>query len=367
MISSVRVRGFRSLADFSWEEIPRVAVLIGANGSGKSNLLKFFEMLSWMMKPRQLREFIAFNGGASDNLFGGERVTSRIEASIRLMTDAGVNDYEFVLAHSHPDRFFFMSERFRCSRLDTPGKAPWQMLGSGHEEVNIVDPANVADAKTAREIAGLLKNCSVYQFHDTSDQSPVKKLWDRTDSVRLRRHGGNLAPILLRMQQEDLRRYELICKFISDVVPEFQSFVFEEDYPSVYLRWEHAHFDKPLGAHLTSDGSLRFFCLATLLNMPPERLPDIILLDEPELGLHPVAIEKIAAMIKVLSNYKQVIVATQSPTLVDCFSVDELLVLEMDRGRTTPRKFDADQFQLWLDDGYSPGDLWLANLLGGRP
>ena len=355
------------MADFSLEEIPKAAVLIGANGSGKSNVLKFFEMLSWMVKPRQLGIFVGKNGGASDNLFGGDSVTPRLDASIRLLTDAGKNDYEFALEHAHPDRFIFTSERFRCSRLDTPGEGPWQMLGSGHEEVNIVDRAKVADAKTARAIAGLLKNCSVFQFHDTSDQSPIKKMWDLTDNVRLRRHGGNLAPILFRLQHEDVRRYELICMFISDVLPEFQNFALEDEFGRVYLRWQHAHFDKAVGAHLTSDGSLRFFCLATLLNLPPWLLPDVILLDEPELGLHPVAIAKIGAMIRVLSKDKQVIVATQSPILVNSFDIDELFVLETEQGRTEAKKFHRKQFQVWLEDGYSPGELWRINLLGGRP
>ena len=108
-----------------------------------------------------------------------------------------------------------------------------------------------------------------------------------------------------------------------------------------------------------------FFCLATLLNLPPEHLPDVILLDEPELGLHPLAIAKIGAMIKVLSADKQVIVATQSPLLVDAFCVDELFVLEMEQGKTATRKLHVDQFQPWLDDGVSPGDLWRKSLFGG--
>ncbi len=353
------------------------AVLIGANGCGKSNILKFFEMLSWMVKPRQLGLFIGKNGGASDNLFGGDGVTPRMEASIRLITDVGANDYRFALSHAHPDRFIFASEEFRFSRFDIPGKATWQALGSGHAEANIVDPANAhgrlnysADTgndKTAKVIAQLLKNCAVFQFHDTSDQAPIKRKWDLTDNFRLRQHGGNLASVLFRLQQDDFRRYERICRFISDVLPEFQVFDLEDEFGRVYLRWRHRCFDKPVGAHVTSDGSLRFFCLATLLNLPPEHLPDVILLDEPELGLHPLAIAKIGAMIKVLSADKQVIVATQSPLLVDAFCVDELFVLEMEQGKTATRKLHVDQFQPWLDDGVSPGDLWRKSLLGGWP
>lgn len=367
MISSVQVRGFRSLADFTLDGIPRAAALLGANGSGKSNILKFLEMLSRMVRPRELGSFIARNGGASDNLFGGDRVTPRIEASIRLTTDAGTNDYEFALSHAHPDRFFFASERFRFSRQDIHGEGSWQSLGSGHTEANIADPAVVGDSTTAREIARLLRNCTVFHFHDTSDLSPIRKMRDVTDNLRLHADGGNLAPVLFRLQQEDARRYERIRMFISDILPEFRSFALEEDYGRVCLRWRRAHFDRDVGAHLTSDGSLRFFCLATLLNLPPRLLPDVILLDEPELGLHPVAIAKIGEMIRVLSKDKQMIVATQSPILVNSFSLAELIVLEMQDGRTRAGRFDEERFQEWKDEGYSPEQLWRMNLLRGRP
>lgn len=355
------------MADFSLEEIPRAAVLIGANGSGKSNVLKFFEMLSWMVKPRQLGIFVGKNGGASDNLFGGDSVTPRLEASIRLLTDAGKNDYEFTLVHAHPDRFIFTTEQFRFSSFVQGGEAKWQALGSGHGEANIVDPPDFVNATTAGVIASLLKNCSVFQFHDTSDQAPIKRKWDITDNFRLRQNGGNLAPVLFRLQHDDYRRYEYICRLISDILPEFQTFDLEDDFGQVYLRWRHTCFDKPIGAHVTSDGSLRFFCLATLLNLPLEHLPDVILLDEPELGLHPLAVAKVGAMIKVLSTDRQVIVATQSPLLVDSFRVDELFVLEMEQGKTKTRKLHVDQFQPWLDDGDSPGELWRKSLLGGWP
>lgn len=211
-------------------------MLLGANGSGKSNLLKFFEMLSWMVKPRQLGIFIGKNGGASDNLFGGGQATPRLEASIRLLTDAGTNDYEFVLAHAHPDRFIFTSEQFRFSSFTQDREAGWQSLGSGHDEANVVAPPSFVNSTTAGVIASLLKNCSVFQFHDTSDQSPIKKRWDIKDNVRFRQHGGNLGPILFRLQQEDIKRYELICMFISDMLPEFRTFALEDEFGRVYLR-----------------------------------------------------------------------------------------------------------------------------------
>ena len=149
---------------------------------------------------------------------------------------------------------------------------------------------DVPGGQTARVIVTLLRNCSVYQFHDTSSGSRFKKRWDATDNAQLRSHGGNLGAVLLRLEREDIRRFEMICYHIGRVLPVFDRFEIEETNGTVLLRWKAKGTDSTFGAHLTSDGSLRLFALVTLLNLPAEMLPDVVLLDEPELGLHPAAI-----------------------------------------------------------------------------
>ena len=372
MIESVHIRGFRSLADVKISGLPPAAVLIGANGSGKSNIMRFFEMLSWMLRTRQLSDFIARQGGADDQLFGGNRVTPKLEAEIAINTEIGRNEYGFKLSYAHPDHFIFSEEAFRFSRRGLQTEAPWQYLGSSHPEAKIVEAAQSANypsvnSTTASVIVNLLRNCSVYQFHDTSDESAFKNNWQVTEGHQLRRHGGNLAAVLHRLEQEDVRRYDLICKQISRILPGFNRFVLEEDYGRVLLRWKAKWSDKTFGPHLTSDGSLRFFALVTLLNLPSEMLPNVILLDEPELGLHPAAVAIIGGMIRSLSHEKQVIVATQSPLLIDSFDLDEIYVLDLEDGQTKCRQLSASDYQLWLEDNFTPGDLWKKNLFGEHP
>ena len=288
MIESVHVRGFRSLADVKISGLPPATVLIGANGSGKSNIMRFFEMLSWMLRSRQLGEFIARQGGADDQLFGGNRVTPRMEAEIAINTNQGRNEYGFKLSYAHPDRFIFSEESFRFSRHGYLTQAPWQYLESGHLEANIIEASQLSgyyyanlNSTTASVIVNLLRNCAVFQFHDTSDASAIKNTWQVSEGYRLRSNGGNLAAVLYRLEQQDIRRYELICRQIGRILPGFDRFAIEEDYGRVLLRWRAKWSDKVFGAHLTSDGSLRFFTLVTLLNLPSEMLPDVILLDEP--------------------------------------------------------------------------------------
>ncbi len=370
-IEFVHVKGFRSLADFRVDDLPGVTVMIGPNGAGKSNFLRFFEMMGWMLTaPRRLARFVRWQGGADDQLFGGHARTKRIEADVALRTSAGRADYRFSLAHTNPDCLEFDDERFRLRGGDPPNDLPWQELGSGHPEAKILearstDNTNVFGAG-ATAIVETLRSCSCYQFHDTSDRSPIKKAWDASDCGRLRGDGGNLAAVLHFLEQNDVRRYESICYHVGRVLPVFDRFVLDESHDGLILRWKAKNSNKNCGAHLASDGSLRIFALVTLLNLPLDLLPHVILLDEPALGLHPAAISLVGGMIRSLAARRQIIVATQSSLLVDVFELDQLFVLDLDGDATTVQRMKSDDYREWLEE-YSTGQLWEKNLLGGYP
>lgn len=374
-IESIRIKGFRSLADVEITDLPRATVLIGANGSGKSNFIRFFEMLN-AIGHRRLSEFVEMHGGADDQLHGGNRVTPQLSTEIALGIERGKYRYRFVLSYAQPDRFFFGDEAYHFDFEFSPSESQWSTLGNGGREAIITHPMYADEDPQTGEIEliyfspfilNFLRNCTAYQFHDTSDRSDFMKRWDAEDNARLRGNGSNLSAILYRLEREDTRRYELICRHIARVLPGFDRFDIQESYGKTLLRWRAKWTDKTIGAHLTSDGSLRFFALVTLLNLPPEMLPDVILLDEPELGLHPSAVSLVGGMIKSLSVERQIIVATQSPLLVDTFDLDEIFVLDLKDGRTQIRKLNSQDYETWLEDGYSTGQLWQKNLLGGRP
>ena len=216
------------------------------------------------------------------------------------------------------------------------------------------------------DFATLLYATKVFQFHDTSNGARIKQKWDTEDNIFLRGDAGNLASILLNIQRHYPKKFYRISRHIARIVPQFDRFQIEEGYGKSMLRWKLKGTDKTIGPHLTSDGSLRFFALVTLLHLPREILPRVLLIDEPELGLHPVAMELIANMIMQISGDCQVILATQSPLLIDYFGLERTIVLDFFDGCTEPHRLTKQDYEAWLAE-YSPSILWQKNLIGGRP
>lgn len=363
-IDSLRIKGFRSLADVRLDDIPNPMVLLGANGAGKSNVLRFFQLLS-ALADRRLGEFVQRRAGANDQLFGGHQRTDRIEADVSFQTAFGNNTLSFHLERVDPDHFMFASEAFHV--LPRQGRDVWNYgpYRTDYESGFVLAACSKGGDDRSKAAVNLLRDCKVYQFHDTSSTSPLKTRWDAEDGHRLREHGGNLVPVLILLREHDLPRYELICRHIRRVLPEFDGFELDVEYGKTLLKWRAKPTGQTIGAHLTSDGALRAMCLIALLNLPSELLPEVILLDEPELGLHPFAVSLVSHMVKLMALDRQVIVATQSPHFVDAFALDEIVVLETHDGKTQASR-PKQAFNDLLDE-QTTGDLWRSNLLGGYP
>lgn len=211
-----------------------------------------------------------------------------------------------------------------------------------------------------------LRGCRVFHFHDTSRNAPVKQQAYTADNKSLHSDAGNLAAILLRLRANDRGRYQRIVRTVKQVAPFFRAFVLEPELAPdrVRLRWQQEGADTILPVDALSDGTLRFICLATLLGQP--ELPGFIILDEPELGLHPFAIVQLAGMLRAASRESQVLLATQSVTLMNQFELDDLIVVERQDGASVFDRPDPGRLSEWLAE-YSLGELWEKNLLGGRP
>jgi predicted ATPase len=366
-LKSLSIRGYKSIKVLDCFEPAALNVFIGANGSGKSNFISFFRMLSWMMQsPGSLQTFVSQNGRASSFLHDGPQITPHLDGCIALETNQGLNEYVFQLTYAAGDTLIFTDEKYRFSSKAFSEKRKWTTLTPmGHFESRLAEKADSGEP-TVKTIRGLLRSCVVYQFHNTSFSSRIRGSWAVTDNRWLKEDGANIAPFLLRLHDTKPEYYKRIVEFIRLSVPFFADFVLDATNGRLLMQWREVGSDAIFDASSASDGMLRYIALVSLLAQPPDELPDIMILDEPELGLHPYAINVIAGLLKAASKRIQILIATQSPLLIDNLNIEDIVVINRTGRESVFSRLDAGSLKEWLDS-YTISELWEKNVLGGRP
>lgn len=366
------IDGFKTIRHLEDFEPHGMNILIGGNGAGKSNFISFFRLMQWMLAPPgQLQVYIANGGGAGRFLSDGPEATRELSASLELETERGANEYAFRLFFAAGDTFRFAEEKYRYSSFERGGKAEWIVLEPGGAEAGLSMKAEEGDM-AARVIRNLIRQCVVYQFHNTAMTSRIRQRWDVNDGRYLKEDAGNLAPFLMRLRDHESMSYHRVVGTIRQAVPFFADFVLDPINGSLLLQWREIGTDLVFGSDQAADGMLRFFALVALLLQPQEDLPEVLLIDEPELGLHPHACELIASLLRSISRSRQVFVATQSTFLVDQFGPEDIVVVDRPARTTKLERLDAPSLTRWLEDfeggrGYSLSELWEKNVLGGGP
>ncbi len=362
-IIQFELRGFKSVRRLDDFKLKSMNVLIGANGAGKSNLVSFFRLLGWMVQEN-LQQHIGELGSANSILFDGAKTTPQIESKFSFQTDKGLNEYRMRLMHAAGDTLIFADEEYRFIPSGVDEDAGWSSLGAGQRETGLIQRA--ANNDTAGFILKLLKECVVYQFHDTSKDARIRQNWNVEDNYFLKEDGGNLGPFLYRLKEREREHYLRIVRTIRQILPFFSDFFLKQDGPSIPLRWMESGSDMVFGAGQASDGMLRAMALVALLLQPVEHLPSVIILDEPELGLHPYAISVIAGLLKSVSIHRQVILATQSTAFIDCFEPEYIVIVERKGRESFFTRPNWESLKEWTNT-YSIAELWEKNVLGGRP
>lgn len=360
MIDAITIKGYKSIKAQTVELNP-INILIGGNGIGKTNFISAFELIRDVYE-QQLQNHVLKKGGANCLLYNGKKHTEQITLDLLFThdNDNSKNRYILVLEESQ-DRLFVKEAQTAFLNGNTWS---FQTCDKNKEEASIKGDC----VGQAWYVGPLLEQFEIYHFHDTGDKSPMKDFASLYDNARLKRDGSNIAPYLYLLRKKFPKHYLRIEKTVASVSPFFDSFVLEPNplNPEIIrLEWKQKDVpDMTFNAHQLSDGSLRFICLATLL-MQPEP-PQTILIDEPELGLHPLAINKLCAMLKKVSADAQIIVSTQSVNLVDNFSPEDIIVADRKGNETVFCHLDEEKLKGWLED-YSMGELWEKNLIGGQP
>ncbi len=364
-LKSVEIRGFKSISfqnplklDFG-----DVTILLGANGAGKSNIISFFKMVDLMMRG-SLQRFIAEYGTNQKFLYYGAKKTPEMSALISFSEDNRVCGYSFSLKAAVPDRLIISSEELKCTEED--GKEILKKkIHADFNESALVNSFVQEEIK----FRALLSGCKVFQFSDSSLSSPMRQASAVDSAHYLQSNGENLASFLYYLKNNYPEAFQRITEYVREVVPQFHNFYLEPVNGYVSLKWtDTSANDYVLSADQFSDGSIRFIALTTLLLQPRETMPLVIIVDEPELGLHPYAIDQLNQMIMDAACHAQIVVATQSTAIIDGFSANDVIVIERDPSSecTLAKRLPEDDYRDWLEE-YTLSELWNKNVIGGRP
>lgn len=373
-ITKVSLTGFKSFKDKTDIALSNLNVIIGANGTGKSNLLSFFQLLGNAL-TRNLQGHILRYGG-EHFLHNGRKKTERIKCAIEIATNNATDRYEIDLAFQAPGRLFISREyiEYRKSGKDKPFTC--EIKNNGYE-LGLLDfgeklgNSNNALRGTANAIKTMLQKIRAFQFHDTTDTARIRGGILRADCQYLKNDGGNLAAVLnmLKTTPEYLPFYNRIVRYVQKILPYFADFAidgFPEKQDTVYLFWKKQGSDYILTPNQLSDGTIRFIALATLLLAARKIQPDVIVIDEPELGLHSMSIRILSNTINQAAENLQILVATQSPLFLDFFDANDVLVFEAPDESTKVKRLNRDELSSWAQE-YTLSELWDKNVIGGQP
>lgn len=361
-LDRITIQGFKSIRDLTDFRLGKLNVIVGANGSGKSNLIAFFRLMRALIDG-QLNRYVRDQGGATDLLFHGRKGTKKMFFETRF----GERGFRFSLVPTPDDTCAIEDE----ARYYEHGQTGWWELGdsdNGKSKMVAEVLQNKPDAKYSEKVFKAITSWQVYHFHDTSSTATMRGYEIIQDNGFLRHDAANIAPFLLHLKTVFPEIYDQIVDAVRLVIPFFDDFILGKRVDGakekVNLSWRQQNSDYPMQPYHLSDGSIRFICLATALLQP--NLPAIIIIDEPELGLHPAALVILAELIQSAAKRTQVIIATQSPLLIDQFSVNDIIVVNRKDGASHFERLDESHFNKWLED-YSVGELWVKNVIAGGP
>lgn len=364
-LKEIKISGYKSLGTDTQPislKMDTLNIIIGANGAGKSNFISFFQMLANMMTGA-LQIYVGKNGTSESLLQFGSKRTKMISASLVFENKIFTDTYEFSLVKAVNDTLIFAEE------IISDGKNTFELSSGQKESFLLTDQATHA---SERAVKAILSGCKTFQFHDTSSEAHIRNAANIDNNRSLMSDGGNVAAYLYMLKKNHMQYYNRIVDHVRYVMPSFYDFFLEPQMLNpqwIKLQWiEKGNSEYVFGPEHFSDGTLRFIALATLFLQPPKLLPQVIFVDEPELGLHPQAVDVLASMVKKATESTQVIMATQSPRLLDSFDYKDIIVAEKDRetGCTMLDRLDEDEVKVWLED-YSLSQIWDKNIIGGQP
>ncbi len=387
-LKSIQVQNYRSMQDIDLDITP-LTLLIGANASGKSNILDVFTLLSAGVKGN-LKDAVLRRHGPSGLLYRGTE-DRRIRLSLTFAARSDLESMETSVPYrielSVSDSWFSVSQEEICtisangcmqSVLNRSGenysllnKNTYQLIKSSDRDIDTeLLTHQTFDRESYPAIFGIRKwmeGLSFYGPVPTDPNSEIRVPQYARSGTRLYSDGSNLVSVLHEIKEKYSDTWKDIHSIIHLACPVFRDIIVppEGGDGKIAMRWLEEPFHERGGfsANLLSDGTLRFLFLVTLLMAPDP--PPLICIDEPEAGLHPDCIGIIAELLDRASYRTQIIVSTHSPELVSNTKPESVVVVEKENGATVAERLDANALKDWLRD-FRLGDLWLSGDIGGR-
>ncbi len=356
-------------------------VLIGPNGSGKSNLIEAITLLR--STPTDLRTAISNSGGVIEWIWKGN---PKAEASISILCNhpAGSPHLQHVISFQAENQYFHLTNesiKDEFISFDSDSKHYFGFINGQPVLLNADRPnrrvirasiepdksilAQRRDPETYPELsflASVYEKVRVYREW-TFGRSSVFRTPQKADmpNDRLEEDFSNLGLFLNRLRRAPKAK-KAILTALADLYEGLSDFDVSVEGGTVQVFFTEGDFTIP--ATRLSDGTLRYLCLLAILCDPTP--PPLICIEEPELGLHPDIIPKVADLLIAASERTQLIVTTHSDILVDAMTErpESILVCEKHQGQTEMRRLDSQKLTAWLED-YRLGELWTRGELGG--
>ena len=358
-LDKLTIRGFKSIRELKDFELKNLNIFIGANGAGKSNLISFLQMLQSCFADN-LERYVFDNGGADELLHKGRKTVKKMESEACF--GSHVMRLDMIPG---PDGDGFMTES-SFDHLSEGAYKSSQKRGKDND-LQVAEESGAESIEKHRQyVREIVSGWKFYHFHDTSSTAAMRHSEIVEDDKYLRHDASNIAPYLLRLREEEPLAYKEILSSCRLVASFLDDFLLEPKQvgpkTKVSLTWKAKGSDYPMQAHQLSDGTIRFICLATALLQP--NLPSMIIIDEPDLGLHPEAIHILSELIEGAARKIQVMVTTQSPLLLDEFAIEDIVVVKREDRQSGFERLKYEDFNVWLEE-YSVGELWTKNVIQG--
>jgi predicted ATPase len=375
-------------------------LLIGPNGSGKSNLLEVIGLLR--AAPRDIEETIRKGGGISEWIWKGEpKGLAVISATVDVIESEKPLKHrldfreqnqrlylqaEVIGDEKEPSRYGSFQDGqiiLQTARGEIIRRAQAQEVhgggfggggfGGGERSADTTgsiepnqsilsqrrDPNNYPEIFYLASFYEKIRLYREWAFGRNTVFREPQKADMRSD--RLEEDFSNLGLVLNRLRKSPKAK-KSILNYLQDLYEGVSDFDVSVAGGTVQVFLTEGDFTIP--ATRLSDGTLRYLCLLTILCDPEP--PPLICIEEPELGLHPDILPKIAELLLEASQRTQLVVTTHSDILVDALTErpETILICEKHEGRTTIKRLDQKQLQKWLEK-YRLGELWIRGELGG--